>query len=855
MYSLYQPEIIVCCQVIKTYSLNARDTILLMLKKLLGDDNAHLIRKAQKIVKEINAFEPAMRDLSDEELFGKTQVFKERLASGETLDDILTEAFATVREVAVRETGLRPYDVQLIGGILMHQGTITEMKTGEGKTLVATMPTYLHALSGKGAHVVTVNDYLSRRDAVWVGQIHARLGMSIGIINSQESFLYDIDARAEHDEERDEVGGYKIVHDFLKPCSRKEAYAADITYGTNNEFGFDYLRDNLEFNPDNLRQRGYNFAIVDEVDSVLIDEARTPLIISSAAADSDKMYSEFAKIAKQLQPEKHYTKDEKYKAINLTDEGIEEVEQILGVQNLYTEGGIKYVHHLESAVRAEALFDREKDYVVQNGEIVIVDEFTGRLQPGRRWSDGMHQAIEAKEGITVQKESKTVASVTFQNYFRMYDTLTGMTGTAESSKEEFFKVYQLDVAVVPTNKPITRIDNTDLIFQTENGKFTALARKVKELQKKGQPVLIGTVAIESSERLSEFLKKEGIKHEILNAKNHEREGEIVADAGRKGAVTVATNMAGRGVDIKLGGAQATQEEYEEVLSLGGLYVIGTERHDARRIDNQLRGRSGRQGDAGETQFYVSMQDSLMRVFAGDAVKNMMGKMGLAEDEAIKHKMISKSLESAQTRIEGFNFDSRKHVLQYDDVLNTQRTAVYEKRRVMLVGETESIAAVFDEFAARDEKFSKAYIEKREILGDERFFKVARDIYLQTINTFWMEHLETMDYIRSSVKLRSYGQRDPLVEYKKDGLVFYKQMLVDIDNTVMDTVERISTDAVFELEKRAAEAAAEAERIIDGSGKVDESTKAKPKTKKKEDTIGRNDPCHCGSGKKYKKCHG
>jgi len=826
-----------------------------MLKKLLGDDNAHLIKKARKTVTVINALEPEMQALSDEELFSKTQGFKDRLAAGETLDYLLPEVFATVREVSVRETGLRPYDVQLIGGILMHQGVITEMKTGEGKTLVATMPTYLHALSGKGAHVVTVNDYLSRRDAIWVGQIHSRLGMSIGIVNSQESFLYDKTARVEHDEELDEVGAYKVVHDFLQPCTRKEAYEADITYGTNNEFGFDYLRDNLEFNPDNLRQRGYNFAIVDEVDSVLIDEARTPLIISTTAADSDKLYSQFAKIAKQLKLEDHYTKDEKYKAINLTDAGIEEAERILGVENLYTEKGIKYVHHLESAVRAEALFEKEKDYVVRDGEIIIVDEFTGRMQPGRRWSDGMHQAIEAKEGIVIQKESKTVASVTFQNYFRMYETLTGMTGTAESSKEEFFKVYQLDVAVVPTNKPIARIDNTDLIFQTENGKFTAIARTVKELQEKGQPVLIGTVSIENSEKLSAFLSKANIAHEILNAKNHEREGEIVADAGRRGSVTVATNMAGRGVDIKLGGAQATTEEYEKVLELGGLYVIGTERHDARRIDNQLRGRSGRQGDAGETQFYVSMEDSLMRVFAGDTVKGMMGKMGLAEDEPITAKVISKSLESAQTRIEGFNFDSRKHVLQYDDVLNTQRTAVYENRRVMLVGEREEVVAVFDGFAERDEKFNQAYTEKRKIIGDKRFFEIARDIYLQTINTYWMEHLETMEYIRASVKLRSYGQRDPLVEYKKDGSVFYKRMLEDIDNTVMDTIEKISTDAVFELDKRAAEAAAEAEKIIDGSGKVDGSVKKQPQVKKEEEQIGRNDPCHCGSGKKFKKCHG
>lgn len=826
-----------------------------MLKKLLGDDNRKFVKAAEKLVPQINALEPDMQKLSGEELFGKTDEFKKRLSEGETLDDILVEAFAVVREVSVRETGLRHYDVQMVGGILLHRGIITEMKTGEGKTLVATLPTYLHALEGKGAHVVTVNDYLSRRDAVWVGQIHARLGLSIGVINSQASFIYDPSARAEHDEERDEVGAYKIVYDFLQPCERQEAYKADITYGTNNEFGFDYLRDNLEFNPDNLRQHNHHFAIVDEVDSVLIDEARTPLIISSTSKDSDQLYSQFTQIAATMNQEEDFTVDEKRKAVNLTDAGIEKAEKALGVENLYTDAGIKYVHHLESAVRAKALFKREKDYVIQNGQIVIVDEFTGRLQSGRRWSDGMHQAIEAKEGIKVQQESKTVASITYQNYFRMYETLAGMTGTAETSKEEFFKVYNLDVAVVPTHVPVARIDNSDLIFQTEQGKFKALARKVKELQEKGQPVLIGTVAIETSEKLSDFLHKQGITHEVLNAKNHEREGEIVADAGRKGMVTVATNMAGRGVDIKLGGAQATDAQYEEVKALGGLYVIGTERHDARRIDNQLRGRSGRQGDPGETQFYVSMEDSLMRVFASDTVKNMMGRMGLTEDEPITAKMISKSLESAQTRIEGFNFDSRKHVLQYDDVLSTQRTAVYAKRRLMLVGEQAEVESVFDELAARDEQFAAAYKTKREALGEERFFSIARKIYLESINAFWMEHLETMDYIRASVSLRSYGQRDPLLEYKKEGSVFYKRMLIEIDDAVMETIEKINVDAVFELEKRAEQARAEAEKIIDGSGKTDETTKKKPQVKQEEEKIGRNDPCHCGSGKKYKKCHG
>lgn len=824
-----------------------------MLQKLLGDDNKKFVRKAQKIVNQINDLEEEFKALPDDELFSKTAEFKKRLKEGESLDDLLPEAFATVRETAFRTTGLRPYDVQLVGGILMHQGIITEMKTGEGKTLVATLPTYLHALSGRGAHVVTVNDYLARRDAVWVGQVHAKLGLSIGVISSGESHLYDQTADAEHDEERDESAEYKVQYEFLRDVTRKEAYAADITYGTNSEFGFDYLRDNLEFNKDNLRQREHNFAIVDEVDSVLIDEARTPLIISSQAEESGDLYRQFAEIAKKLKEEDDYTKDEKYKAINLTDDGIMKVEGILGIDNLYTEKGIKFVHHLESAVRAHALFHKEKEYVVKDGQIIIVDESTGRLQPGRRWSDGMHQALEAKEGLPIQKESKTVASVTYQNYFRMYDILTGMTGTAESSKEEFFKVYDLDVAVVPTNRPVTRIDNNDLIFQTVRGKFMAIARKVKELQKKGQPVLIGTVSIESSEALSEFLKKEGVKHEILNAKNHEREGEIIADAGRKGAVTVATNMAGRGVDIKLGGAHATKEEYGEVLGLGGLFVIGTERHDARRIDNQLRGRSGRQGDAGETQFYVSMEDSLARVFASDAAKAMMSRLGVAEDEPIGAKLISKSLESAQTRIEGFNFDSRKHILQYDDVLNTQRTAVYEMRRGLLVGEQEDIKNIFEGMREGDQQFSTALDTKVKELGEDRLYNLARNIYLQSINTFWMEHLETMDYIRSSVKLRSYGQRDPLVEYKKEGSTHYKRMREEIVNAVKDTIEKISVEKVFELDRRAAEAEQRANKVIDQSG--DDQPAAQTVVKTDDESIGRNDPCHCGSGKKYKKCHG
>lgn len=791
-----------------------------MLKKLLGDENKALLKTTAPIVKKINDLEPAMVKLSDAELTAKTQEFRDRLAKGETVDSLLPEAFAVVREASKRETGLRHYDVQLIGGILLHKKTIAEMKTGEGKTLVATLPTYLHGLTGKGIHVVTVNDYLARRDAVWVGQIHARLGLTIGIVNTDGSYLYDTSTRAEaHDEERDETAEYKISYDFLKPCTRKEAYAADVVYGTNSEFGFDYLRDNLEFNPANLRQREMYFAIVDEVDSILIDEARTPLIISAATRDSEDLYRTFADIAAKLNEGEDYAVDEKYKSIALTDKGIESAEKELGIDNIYTEKGIKYVHHLETAVKAKALFLREKDYVIKNSAIIIVDESTGRMQPGRRWSDGLHQAVEAKEGIAIQAESRTIASITYQNYFRMYEQLSGMTGTAETSKEEFFKVYGLDVAVIPTNKPIARLDQVDLIFQTEQGKFKAISKKVKELQEKGQPVLIGTVSVEKSEMLSAFLAKQGIKHQILNAKNHENEGAIIADAGRKFAVTVATNMAGRGVDIKLGGIGAKSADYEEIKSLGGLYVIGTERHEARRIDNQLRGRSGRQGDPGETQFYVSMEDSLMRVFASDMVTKMMGTMGLAEDEPITAKMISKSLEHAQTRIEGFNFDSRKHILSYDDVLNIQRTAIYKKRRIVLAGAQDELEMLIADLVIRDEKFKAQAEEKRTRMGDKVFFDIFRKVYLEVINRLWMEHLEAMDYVRSSVRLRSYGQRDPLVEYKREGMMLFKQLTTDIENHVMDTIERINLDELDRIRERAQQQAAETEQAIDAAKKA------------------------------------
>src|SRR3989339_221892 len=606
-----------------------------LLTKIFGDPNLKVLKDLQPTVDKINGLEEGMKSLTDEALKNKTIEFKDRLDKGETVDDLLPEAFAVVREASIRATGMRHFDVQLVGGIVLHQGKIAEMRTGEGKTLVATLPVYLNALEGKGVHVVTVNDYLSRRDAVWMGQVYSALGLSIGIINSEQSYLYD-STHTELDKERDEEGSYKIVDEFLRPCTRKEAYGADITYGTNNEFGFDYLRDNIEYRKEQIRQREYNFAIVDEIDSILIDEARTPLIISTPTTDSEDLYAQFAKIATKMIRDTDFEVEEKFKAVTLTDAGVEKAEKILGIENIYTEKGIKFVHHLETAVRAKALFNANKEYVVKEGEIIIVDEFTGRLQPGRRWSEGLHQAIEAKEGLKVQKESRTYASITFQNYFRLYKKLSGMTGTAHSSSEEFYKVYGLETVVIPTHQDIQRKDQDDLIFQTETGKFKALAKKVKELNKTGQPVLIGTVSIDKNELLSQYLKAEGIKHELLNAKNHENEGEIIAQAGEKGRVTVATNMAGRGVDIKLGGIPMTPEKYKEVKSLGGLFVMGTERHESRRIDNQLRGRSGRQGDPGETQFFVSLEDTLMRVFAPDSIKGLMGRFGIAEDEPMEY---------------------------------------------------------------------------------------------------------------------------------------------------------------------------------------------------------------------------
>ena len=815
-----------------------------LLQRIFGTSESRTVKSWSPIVQKINSLEDSLSSLSDDALKLKTNELKTRIKSGESLDDILPEAFALVREASKRTLGQRHFDVQLLGGLAINKGGIAEMRTGEGKTLVATLPVYLNALEDEGVHVVTVNDYLSRRDAVWMGQIYEMLGLSVGVLNHDSSYIYDR-KHTEVDQLRDEVGSFHVVHEFLKPVSKAEAYRADITYGTNNEFGFDYLRDNLVYGQGALSQRGFKYAIVDEIDSILIDEARTPLIISAPTKEASELYVQFAKIARELEVETDFTVDEKRQTISMTGEGINKAEKILGMDNIYSEGGVRFVHHLETAVRAKALFHKDKKYVVKDGEIVIVDEFTGRLQPGRRWSEGLHQAIEAKEGVRIKEESRTFASITFQNYFRMYKKISGMTGTASTSKEEFYKVYGLETYEIPTNKSVERKDLNDLIFQTEKGKYKAVTNKVKELHEKGQPVLIGTVSIENNEILSDYLKKSGIPHEILNAKNHEREGEIIAQAGKRGAVTIATNMAGRGVDIKLGGNPSTKESYEEVRSLGGLFVLGTERHDARRIDNQLRGRSGRQGDPGGTQFFVSLEDSLMRIFATDTIKNMMGRFKIAEDEPIENKLITNALEKAQERIEGFNFDARRHVLEFDDVLNHQRSVIYEARKSVLVGGSASVSKYLKdhsdslEVTTRDKFFKKLDL----IGGKEHSIETLRRVILQSMDTFWVDHLEVMEHLRSSVNLRAYGQRDPLIEYKKEGLRYFKDMQASMMKQIAEFFISLDDAVEFNLPTSSIEKTAVA--LADVKKVVPEDHK----------DLGRNDPCWCGSGKKFKKCHG
>ncbi len=838
-----------------------------LMKTIFPTFSDTFIKKAEKIVKAVNTEEVEVVKLADADFPIKTQELKDKLASGTSIDDILPYAFALVREASKRTLGQRHYDVQIIGGYALHSGHIAEMRTGEGKTLVGTLPVYLNALTGNGVHVVTVNDYLARRDAVWMGQVYAFLGLTIGIINSQNvSYQYD-PKHTEQDENRDDVGSFKVVYDFLRPTTRKEAYALDITYGTNNEFGFDYLRDNLVVSKEQLSQRQPFYAVVDEIDSILIDESRTPLIISNESSESEKLYTDFARIAKLLIKDDDYKIDEKQHTIEITDQGITKAEQMLGIENIYTEKGIKYVHHLEIAIKAQSLYHKDKEYVVADNEIIIVDSFTGRLQPGRRWSEGIHQAIEAKEGVEIQKETKSVATITFQNYFRFYKKLAGMTGTAETSKEEFLKVYGLEVVAIPTHRPVKRIDQNDFIFQNEKGKFKAIAKKVKTLQEKGQPVLIGTVSIEKNELLSAYLSSEAVAHTVLNAKNHEKEGAIIADAGRKGSVVIATNMAGRGVDIKLGGSHATETESEEIKTLGGLFVMGTERHEARRIDNQLRGRAGRQGDPGETQFYVSLEDDLMRIFGPDRIKGIMTKLGVPEDEPIQNKMISRGLESAQEKIEGFHFDSRKHTLEYDSVMNHQRETVYARRRKMVEAEKAHIEEYLVEFIGADPEYSeelqKLIDERKKLVGDEAFIETFRRVVLHVTDILWVEHLETMDYLKSSVNLRAYGQREPLIEYKKEGLQLFKMMEISFRDQVINFIKTMNTEArvagsqpMDDIKENYVPHHEEIGSFgIEGTAEM--NTHAQPieaKDSKGKD-IGRNDPCYCGSGKKFKKCHG
>jgi len=795
------------------------------LTKIFGDPQAKIIRRLRKKVRQVNALADHYKNMKEAQLKKQTAELRKKIEGGRSLDDVLPDAFALVREASDRVLKMRHFDVQLIGGMALHEGNVAEMKTGEGKTLVATLPVYLNAIAGKGVHVVTVNDYLAQRDAGWMGPLYHYLGLSVGVIIADKSFIFDPEFdNKEHDDPRIRR---------LKPATRKEAYEADITYGTNNEFGFDYLRDNMVNQPDLLRQRELNFAIVDEVDSILIDEARTPLIISAPASDSAANYSTFAAIAKKLVPE-DYILDEKRKAVSLTDEGTERVEKMLGIGNFYAPENVRSVYHMEQALRAQTLFKKDKDYVVSTKkEVIIVDEFTGRLMHGRRYNEGLHQAIEAKEGVPVLQESMTLATISFQNYFRLYKKLSGMTGTAFTEAEEFQQIYGLDVIQIPANKPIQRDDKTDMIFKTEVGKVRAIVNAVKEFQMQGRPVLIGSASIEKNETLSKALTKAGIKHELLNAKNNEREAAIVADAGQRGAVTLATNIAGRGTDIVLG---------KGVKDLGGLVVIGSERHESRRIDNQLRGRGGRQGDPGLTQFYVSTEDDLMRIFQGDRIRSLMDRLGVDEDTPIQNKAVSKTLENAQKKVEGYNYDSRKNVVQYDNVMNRHRKAVYKMRREILLGEDISddikklIAEEVGTLAALDTKDNpqfevefeqvipipgkelkkiaqitkdkervdaalkaaqSLYATREKEVGAELMRQIEREVYLQILDTLWMQHLENMLHLREGIHWRSVGQRDPLVEYRQESQRVYEAMQATLREELVRALYHISKREVVQ----------------------------------------------------------
>ncbi|MGN6565531.1 MAG: preprotein translocase subunit SecA [Thermomicrobiales bacterium] len=859
------------------------------LTRVFGDSTDRTLRKLQAQVDAINELEDAFTGLTDAQLRDKTAEFKRRLTDGETLDDLLPEAFAAVREASKRSLGQRHYDVQLFGGIVLHQGKIAEMKTGEGKTLVASLPLYLNSLLGKGCHLVTPNDYLSRLGGGWMGPVYHRLGVSVGVIAHEFGGIYDPDY-----DDPTPHGDDRLTH--WRQIERREAYEADITYGTNNEFGFDYLRDNMVVDVAQTVQRPLYYAIVDEVDNILIDEARTPLIISGPAEEATDRYYQFAQLVKNLRHERDFEIDEKRKSVQITDEGIDKVEQLLGLptgESLYDDRYNDFVHYLENALKAKAIYHLNKDYIIESdGEIVIVDEFTGRKMPGRRWSEGLHQAIEAKEGVRVRRENVTLATITFQNYFRMYEKLAGMTGTAETEAEEFATIYRLDVVPIPTNRPMVRADYSDQIYKNEEAKFRAVVREVEEMHEQGRPVLVGTTSIETSERVSHLLQQSGIEHSVLNAKQHEREALIVAEAGQSGTVTIATNMAGRGTDILLGPGVADR---------GGLHIIGTERHESRRIDNQLRGRAGRQGDPGSSRFYVSLEDELMRRFGSDRIQGVMGRLGLDEDTPIEANIISKSIESAQTKVEGYNFDLRKHVVQYDDVMNRQREIIYADRRKIIAGENlrdrilDMIAEEFgdlvaahwpeergvepdlspllqaaaqilppdcfqgvtpDSLAQYDKEgltgffislADDAYDRKEAKIGAETMRQVERLVFLSVIDRLWIDHLTAMDEMRQGIGLQAYGQKDPLVAYKTEGYRMFQQLLGNLRHDITHQIYHV--EIVRPVRPRAMDQATT--NRDDG----DENGKKRRKPTVRGQKVGRNDPCPCGSGKKYKNCHG
>jgi len=882
-----------------------------LLSRVFGTKNERELKRLWPIMEKVNSFESSVTGLSDFQLQEKTEEFKKRLENGETVDDLLPEAFALVREVSMRKMNMRHFDMQILGGIVLHEGRIAEMKTGEGKTLVATLPVYLNAIEGRGVHIVTVNDYLAKRDSQWMGPIYHFLGLSVGVIQHDTSFFYD----------QTYFSNDKRL-DFLRPCSRQEAYSADITYGTNNEFGFDYLRDNMKYDISDYSQRELHYAIVDEVDSILVDEARTPLIISGPSEESTDKYYKIDKIIPRLQKDTDYTIDEKAKTAILTEDGSTKVERLLGTGNLYDPVNIELVHHVLQALKAYTLFKRDVDYIVKDGEVIIVDEFTGRLMPGRRWSDGLHQAVEAKEGVKIESENQTLATITFQNYFRMYEKLAGMTGTADTEAEEFAKIYNLEVVVVPTNKPMVRIDHPDMIYKSEKGKFISALKEIEELHDKGQPVLVGTISIEKSELLSHLLKKKGIPHAVLNAKYHEMEAEIIAQAGRSKAVTIATNMAGRGTDIVLGGnpeglareilkdkKDYTDEDWktafakaedicrtdrEKVVSAGGLHILGTERHEARRIDNQLRGRSGRQGDPGSSRFYLSLEDDLMRIFGSDRISGLMDKLGMDEEMPIENKMVSKAIENAQKRVETHNFDIRKHLLEYDDVMNKQRSEIYSFRKEILKGENltdrimDMLEDVIDELlsiycpeekhvddwemkglrdalygvfslapdispmnldALREALLSVmkgAYQAKETEIGSEVMRYLEKVVMLQVIDTQWKDHLLGMDHLKEGIGLRGYGQKDPLVEYKKEAFDVFADMTSRLSTEIVSRLFKIQVQKQEAVIKEPAR-----QMKLNYNRGADSSAHTARQGRK----IGRNDPCPCGSGKKYKKCCG